>query len=406
MAWLGTYAKRILVTAKYTEGGTQRIDATLTDFPALIHISAACGIGGAFDASCVFDELENDANKLKIAITTSDGTTECYGEIEKWDDANEQAWIHAKVPSASHTEDTPLYLYYDKNHAASNKDGTAGNKIGLCADGSAATLAVWSGFEMVQHMVNDNGNVDDSAGNHDGTKVSTAAGPTEVNAKIGRGQDFERDNAERIECGNFLNSEAEVTISLWVKHETIAADQELVSRGEHKSGQTLLFWRDEATPDEYAFLITDDAGHSTGALYSATAAPAAGTWVRVALAFKGNDTANLYIDEVSDGNNPFDMTGIDEIRAGAEQVHLGDDNKGVLRLLDGIMDEVRISLTQRTTAWEKASYYSESDDLLTWGSEETLGWTNIKPLGLTAADFIRINSATMTDLGKMNGAAV
>ena len=85
---------------------SSKIDtADLTDFPVMVHLSAASGIGDA-DVSAVFDELASDANRKKIAVTTSDGTTQCYVEIEKWDDANEVAWLHVKVPTVAYDADT------------------------------------------------------------------------------------------------------------------------------------------------------------------------------------------------------------------------------------------------------------------------------------------------------------
>ena len=84
----------------------------LSGFPVLVYLSVSSGIGST-DVSAVFDELTSDANRKKIAITTSDGTTQCYVEIERWDDANEKAWLWVKVPSVASGAETDLYLYYD-----------------------------------------------------------------------------------------------------------------------------------------------------------------------------------------------------------------------------------------------------------------------------------------------------
>ena len=43
-----------------------------------------------------------------------------------------------------------------------------------------------------------------------------------------------------------------------------------------------------------------------------------------------------------------------------------------LRYFDGMIDEVRISTTARSTAWIKASYESERDHLIDFGTEEVL----------------------------------
>ena len=139
MAWLGTWAKRIAITIDHT-----KVDADLTDFPVCIHLAAAAGISSD-DVSAVFDELTTDSNRKKIAVTTSDGTTQCYVEIEKWDDANEQAFLHVKVPSISSAVDTTLYIYYDS--AQSDNTSYVGDT------GDAVSQNVWdSNFVAVWHF--------------------------------------------------------------------------------------------------------------------------------------------------------------------------------------------------------------------------------------------------------------
>lgn len=92
------------------------IDSALSDFPLLIYLSTSSGRDND-DVSFVFDELQNDSNRKKIAVTTSDGITQCYVEIEEWDDASEEAWLWVKVPLVNNTVDTDLYLYYDADQA-------------------------------------------------------------------------------------------------------------------------------------------------------------------------------------------------------------------------------------------------------------------------------------------------
>ena len=61
------------------------IDAILSGFPVRLYISDSSG-RNAKDITFVFDEI--GANRLKIAVTASDGVTECYVEIEHWDFGN------------------------------------------------------------------------------------------------------------------------------------------------------------------------------------------------------------------------------------------------------------------------------------------------------------------------------
>ena len=112
--WLSGWDQRIKMTIE-----SDNVDADLSNFPVLVHLSTASGITNA-DVSAVFDELASDANRTRIAVTKSDGTTECYVEIEDWDDAGEEALLWVKVSgtnSVSSSTDTDLYLYYDSDHA-------------------------------------------------------------------------------------------------------------------------------------------------------------------------------------------------------------------------------------------------------------------------------------------------
>lgn len=77
--WLSGWANRIPLTIDYTKVGS-----TLTNFPVLIRISPASGTNSA-NLSSVFSTL--GSNSQKIALNTSDGTTQCYVEVVRWDAA-------------------------------------------------------------------------------------------------------------------------------------------------------------------------------------------------------------------------------------------------------------------------------------------------------------------------------
>lgn len=135
---IGWY-KRVKLTIDHND-----IDSALSDFPILIHLGTSVG-RNSDDVSCVFDELLSDDNRKKIAVTLGDGTTECYVEIEKWDDASEEAWLWVKVPDISADVDTELYLYYSRTHA--DNDAYVGDP------GSTPAKNVWdSHFKGVWHL--------------------------------------------------------------------------------------------------------------------------------------------------------------------------------------------------------------------------------------------------------------
>jgi len=107
--WLSGWDERARITIDHND-----VDGALSNFPVLLYLSNSSGRHND-DVTFVFDEV--GSNSKKIAVTTNDGTTECYVEIEKWDAASGQAWLWVKVPSISNTTETDLYLYYDADHA-------------------------------------------------------------------------------------------------------------------------------------------------------------------------------------------------------------------------------------------------------------------------------------------------
>jgi hypothetical protein len=142
--WLSGWANRVKLTIDHN-----KIDGTLSNFPVMVHLSSSSGISAA-DVSFVFNSLGTDANRKKIAVTTSDGKTQLYVEIENWDSASKQAWLWVKVPSISNNVDTDLYLYYDSNHADNN------NMVG--DTGSAPAQNVWNNTFVLVHHYAESGN--------------------------------------------------------------------------------------------------------------------------------------------------------------------------------------------------------------------------------------------------------
>jgi len=125
MAWLGTWAKRYKIIIDNTKiSGTEN----LTDFPITIKLGSAVGINNA-DVSDIFDDL--GANSLKLAVTTDDGTTQCYVEVSFWDNANNNAVLYVKIPTISYNADTVLYFYYDVSQSDnSSYVGVTGSTAG------------------------------------------------------------------------------------------------------------------------------------------------------------------------------------------------------------------------------------------------------------------------------------
>jgi hypothetical protein len=175
--WLAGWANRIELTIDHT-----KIDADLTNFPVLVHLSESSGLNKD-DVSAVFNELMSDANRKKIAITMSNITTQCYVEISYWSNLEEQAFLWVKVPSISSTIDTVLYLYYD--HTQFDNNTYVGDV------NSTPGEAVWSnGFTGVWHLTEisngTRGEFKDSTSNHNnGYGAGGTQNPSRVISEIG-----------------------------------------------------------------------------------------------------------------------------------------------------------------------------------------------------------------------------
>ena len=107
MAWLTGWNYRLKITVSNTN-----IDSDLTHFPLPLFLGSAVGTSNA-DITCIFDKL--GANSKKIAVTKDDGTTQCYVEVENWDETAETAvlWVSKSDLVLSSSAHTYLYIYYD-----------------------------------------------------------------------------------------------------------------------------------------------------------------------------------------------------------------------------------------------------------------------------------------------------
>mgnify|MGYP006280655271 CR=1 FL=1 len=377
MSWLGTWAKRIQLDIDNT-----KIDGALSNFPVTIHLSASSGITSA-DVSAVFDELTSDANRKKIAVTSSDGTTELYVEIEKWDDANEEAWLHVKVPSVASGADTVLYLYYDSAQA----DNTT--YIGDTTD--AVTHNVWdSDFEAVYHMAQDpNGDAadaikDSTSNTYDGTPQGSMTSADLVSGKIADGIDFDGidDGIKTSTMGSFGSNllSTNCTVETVLKSSGSAVMRPLGTFNDGLNTAIAIYLNcdndDNNNLGEIKYYLRDEDENILWAENSGNTGVTDGNFHHLAAVFEpasSNGVISPYIDGTSDPIDAYSRRDADNFANFQYPVAIGASNaRGTLtNFVDGIICELRISSTARSAAWIKATYHSLWDSLITFGSEDT-----------------------------------
>jgi hypothetical protein len=370
--WLSGWAKRTKLTIDHND-----ISAPLTDFPVLVYLSSASGRATPKDdVTFVFDELQNNANRFKIAVTDS-SCNQLYVEIEKWDQASEQAWLWVRVPSISTTSDTILHLYYDKNQPD--------NTTYVGDPTSAPGQTVWSnGFVGVWHLhdtTGGSGAIKDSTSNaHHGTDNGSptlgAAG------KIDNAINFDgTDDYIQTTSGESKTAE-NITWEIWFKADSTTSAHHLLWEGPvaqngwgepgdantHEMHLTIgrydiadlldFFYGYEYTQGDFGPAVEIQTAFSDTTSFHYTVAVLTGAG--------SSPSGTLYLDGSSVGTD----TGTETDRSPWDtDLRIGMCG-AAQRYLDGIGDEVRVSNTTRDPAWIKASYESERDDLIDFGPEE------------------------------------
>ena len=348
------------------------VSAGLTNFPVLVHLSGSSGITGE-DVSCVFDEL--GANSKKIAVVT-EGGTQCYVEIEKWDETTKHAWLWVKVPYISSSSPTELYLYYD----SSQGDNTT--YVGDTNSGAAEN--VWDpDFLAVYHMrdgASTSAIYDSTSNDNDGTKKAAAEPAVTTSGKIADAQVFDGSDDNIILADPSDYNSVIFSFSAWVKMD-----------GDGSGHDAAFGIGDKDTNDDRLYIRLG--GGSTGSLTDESmmmARKTGGTLTHIAGV--ENNASALYdggwhhIGLVADTEYAFYLDGVKQTTTAATGSNDGSwgaisnvDQAELGRIVnnvntpdfDGVMDEVQIADANRSDAWMKATYESGRDDFITYDATGT-----------------------------------
>lgn len=350
--WLEGWNKRVELSIDNAD-----IDESLTNFPVLIYLSNSSGRYNE-DTTFIFDELQDNVNRKKIAVTTNDGVTECYVEIEEWNQTNEQAWLWVKVPNIDSVNDTALYLYYDVNQT----DNT--NYIG--DTDSIPAENVWdSNYVLIQHLHETSGiHYDSTSNGNDGTPQNNPN--QDVTGKIGGADDFDgSDDDVNFGNGASLNIRDEVTLEAWINMSQNPGSDDWYDVIGKPTYSLYLYSENGLEVFLSAYFKINGQNADVWDLGATDINP--NEWTRVVVTFDGTDIKGYFNDQL-DGTKKKAGT-IDD--SSSDDLYIayysGEENYR----FDGKIDEVRISNTARSLAWIGASYESERDDLLDFGSEET-----------------------------------
>jgi hypothetical protein len=298
--------------------------------------------------------ISNDGadNNKKLMITTSDGTTPCYTEIEGWDAYSELANLWIKAPTIVSGTDTELYLYYDKNQL--DNDHYVGDV------GELPAREVWDdSFIGVWHLSQDptiaGACIKDSTSSaNDGTPNGSMNINDLVDAKIGKGLDFDGGNDYISAVGYEVDT---YSIGGIMKRDGVPTTWET------------LFGFSDSSLQRWEISI-DTSGYLSMA-YAGSYRKASSTTViddqyyRIYGTYDGS-TAKMYVNGQNitlgsvQGANPADDASV-----------LGIAERSSSNLFfEGILDEVQVCSGVRSPAWIKADYYNCWNNFITFGEEE------------------------------------
>lgn len=359
MAWLSGYDKRVKITID-----SSKVGSTLTDFPVFMPIDSSVGLGNN-DLTPLTDDLGSSTYRKKIAVTTSNGTTQCNVEIAFEDIANGVMELHVKVPSISSSVDTDLYLYWDSTLTVTDNTNVGDT-------GESAAQAVWdSSFAAVWHMgENYPDDVVDSTGNGN---VAQPGPGIDANSQISDGKlnkayNYAAADYQVVDDSGTLDLDQGFTMEAWVRSATMTT----------QSGWYIDKGNTGNDRQNYGMVIVGgelQSSYRNGAFHSRrttdTPFTANNTWYHcVGKTTSAVASSNkLYVNGVEraagwdsgDGTLAL-LTNNDDLDIGIARVHSAG--------LDGDLDEIRIHNTDRSESWVVASYHTQNDSFVTYGGLE------------------------------------
>lgn len=309
-----------------------------------------------------------------IRFVDADDTTQLSHEIEVWDETGTSTmWVKVPQIDAASTTDY-IWMYYG-NTGASNGE----NITDVWSNGY---IAVWH----LQQSVNDNtAGLLDSVGSWHATPKNLqdgGGGATAAAGKIGKGVIIEGDDdfLDLATASTVTANRSAMTLSGWMYLQTApASDENIISVGINTNNCSTTDSRISLNTVGGPPQITTNASvraPDSGASFTITDPNltdiAATTWNNLATVVNiSGDNIATYNNGVLRTSQAVAMTNTATDNTGAGCSRLGAEESGA-EMLDGTLDEVRISNGTRTTDWLEAEYVSGSDAMNTFTLEEKL----------------------------------
>ncbi len=309
------------------------LGGVVRDFPVLVRLNAA-------DNREVFENARPDG--CDIRFSKSDGQTPLPFELERWDvtgtDSVAEFWV--LLDTISPDNDAQHILMHFGNSAAST-------------DVSADSLVFngGNGFVGVWHFGSADALGDATGNGYGGTNYGSAA--LTSGSLIGHGREFDGTD-DYIDVPGFPDDAVvdRLTISSWVNLDDQSDWREIVAKADtdYKSGSYGLR---KSNMDAPVFTV-DISGDMKREIGSGTLADDGNTWVYLAGVLDGS-YQRLYMDGAEVSSRPESGS----IKTTANSLNFARRSDNPSRLLDGRLDEIRISKIGRSPDWITLCYHTQ-----------------------------------------------
>lgn len=357
------------------------VDDDLTNFPVYVDLDDL--------NSHFFSNVESDGSDIRV--TQTDGVTEVPIELVSINTGGTAGELYFRANSLSSTTDSTFYIYYGNSAATAH---------GVTDPYGARN--VWSnGYVLVAHMADVTTSTTlNSAGTINGVKTNQAGNPVADNplevstGKLYDAQDFSSVPIQHT--GSIISGISQYNVSMWFNPDDVSG---VPAQNTNQYGNTLYGSSLSGNYDWVSVGGTTAGTSANGpevcvrAFTTATACNVTsganitnGNWYYISVNAIQNSTLTARINGVTRGT----FTAGNSAPGGNFTIAALRPNRNPPIVFDGRLDEVRVSTTTRTAAWQDAEYSNTgtTTDFYTAGGAESS----------RARTFVDTNTTVLGDL--------
>ncbi|HBE03864.1 MAG TPA: hypothetical protein DC049_15525, partial [Spirochaetia bacterium] len=330
-AWYSNWAFREMITF------SNAVDNDLTNFPVLLYIS-----NHHYLKYCTHTNADD------IVFSLIDGNTKLSHEIEYFNPNTGQlsAWIKMPVLDSSEASSNKVYMYYDITQPGNYEDATNVWKN--------AYAGVWHLGESIGSAVDSTTN--NFSGTFQGTLPESYSGVIVYAQKMDQ-SDTDYITLNRMQC---LEGGAQLTVSAWMYLNSTNGSDSAYDSGvfcKGAGGTSILLWynADGTTDNTYTFNV-GNSGTANNTIYGTGSIARPGEWHYVCGIMNGSARRFFFNGRLNTERNDATVTIVPVDTASAcAGTWSGPGNF----LLDGRIDELRVSSVARSSNWIATEYTNQ-----------------------------------------------